>query len=172
MKRYIKDNKIRQSHQIIVHKNGKMVINPSEKLILEDGWAEYVIPEPTPEQLLQEAKNHLKVTIQEYDSSESVNSFTIQDYQVWLDKATRAGLMLRFQAEQASGKTDTVLWYNGMQFPLQIDLALQMLYAIELYASQCYDNTQKHLSMVDNITTLDDLNLYDYTQGYPDKLVF
>ena len=169
MKRYIKDNKIRQSHQIIVHKNGKMVINPSEKLILEDGWVEYVIPEPTPEQLLQEAKNHLKVTIQEYDSSESVNSFTIQDYQVWLDKATRAGLMLRFQAEQASGKTDTVLWYNGMQFPLQIDLALQMLYAIELYASQCYDNTQKHLSMVDNIATLDDLNLYDYTQGYPDK---
>jgi hypothetical protein len=37
--------------------------------------------------------------------------------------------------------TDTVLWQDGMQFPLPLEDAINLLYAIEIYASACYDNT-------------------------------
>lgn len=70
------------------------------------------------------------------------------------------------------GKTETALWYNNMQFPLELSLAMQMLYAIEIYASECYDNTQLHLANVDRIETLDAVLEYDYTVGYPEKLRF
>lgn len=91
---------------------------------------------------------------------------------VWLDKATRAGLMLRFQAETAIGKTNTTLWYENKEFALTIEDAIKMLYAIEVYASTCYDNTQKHISIIDTFETKDEVENYDYTTGYPNRLEF
>ena len=146
--------------------------NPTDEMLFADGWELYVTPELTPEQILINAKSDKKRAIQHYDASNEVNEFYIQGMPVWLDKATRAGLKLRFEAEIAMGKTETALWYNNMQFPLELNLAMQMLYAIEIYASECYDNTQLHLTNVDRIETLDAVLEYDYTVGYPEKLRF
>ena len=48
MKRYIKeiDGKkiIKTANQIIIVKNDMQTLNPSEDMILADGWAEYVEP--------------------------------------------------------------------------------------------------------------------------------
>lgn len=146
--------------------------NPTDEMLFADGWEIYVIPELTPEQILNNAKADKKNEILSHDSSNAVNEFYIQGMPVWLDKATRAGLKLRFDAEVAMGKTETTLWYGNMQFPLSLDMALQMLYAIEVYASACYDNTQAHLANIDNLETLDAVLEYDYTVGYPEKLNF
>ena len=146
--------------------------NPTDEILFADGWELYVTPELTPEQILINAKSDKKRAIQHYDASNDVNEFYIQDVPVWLDKATRAGLKLRFEAEIATGKTETTLWYGNMQFPLSLNTAIQMLYAIEVYASSCYDNTKLHLANVDRIETLDVVLEYDYTIGYPEKLRF
>lgn len=146
--------------------------NPTDEILFADGWELYIPPVPTEEQILANAKKDKENDINSYDSSFAVNEFYIQDVPVWLDKATRAGLKLRFEAEIAMGKTETTLWYNNMQFPLELSLAVQMLYAIEIYASECYDNTQLHLANVDRLETLDAVLEYDYTVGYPEKLNF
>lgn len=125
-----------------------------------------------PEASLDKAKNLKRRDILSYDSSNNVNIFYINDIPVWLDKATRAGLKLRFEAEIVSGKTETSLWYNNTQFPLLLEDAIKMLYAIELYASECYDNTQRHVSIVNSLENAENVNEYDYTTGYPDKLRF
>ena len=120
-------------------------------------------------------KRLLRERIMAYDSSDHVNSFTIGGYPTWLDKATRVGLKLRFEAELRLGKTETTLWQNGMQFPLPLvgDLtALDMLDGIELYASSCYDVTQKHLAAIDTLASVDEVKNYDYLDGYPKKLTF
>lgn len=170
MKKYIKDNKIKTAKQIIIRKDGKQIINPTEEMILANGWVEYIAP--VYEKTIEDYKRDKKDEILHFDSSEEVNIFYIQGLPVWLDKTTRAGLKLRFEAEIAVGKTDTVLWYNGMQFPLSLEQAIQMLYAIEVYASACYDNTQKHLTAVDILETVEDIENYDYRIGYPEKLEF
>lgn len=159
-------------------KTGEMIdvitqtFNPSDELLFEDGWILYEEPEPTEEDIFNEAKKELISNIEYYDSSSDVNMFFIQGLPVWLDKATRAGLKLRFEAEIAMGKTETALWYGSLQFPLPLDTAIQMLYAIEVYASECYDNTQAHLANVNVIDNLEELQNYDYTSGYPEKLNF
>ena len=124
------------------------------------------------ERSIESAKMDLKNRINSYDNSENVNGFYIQGMHVWLDKATRAGLKLRFEAEIAMGQENTALWYNNMQFPLSLTNAIQMLYAIEVYASACYDNTQRHLATIDTLTTIEDVDNYNYTTGYPEKLNF
>ena len=183
MKRYIKDGQIKTRNQIVIKGqrtikdkdgNDKVVgtntYNPTEEMILADGWVEYVTPvyEPT----IEDYRRDKIREIERYDSSSEVNGFYIDGQEMWLDKATRVGLKLRFDAEIASGQTNTTLWYEGTPFNLELANAVQMLNAIELYASACYDNTQLHLANVDKLTSIEELDKYDYTIGYPDKLTF
>ena len=170
----MKDNKIKTRNERVIVKDKKQYICPSEELLLAEGWVEYVpvVYEPTEGELLLKEKELIKNQITRYDSSEEVNMFYVNGIPVWLDKATRSGLMLRFQSEIALGKTNTSLWYNGIEFPLPLEMAMQMLYAIEVYASNCYDNTQKHLAEVDKLNTIDEVKEYNYKTGYPEKLQF
>lgn len=148
------------------------VFNPTHDMLIEDGWTVYVKPEPTKEDIFNRAKREKIHDINMYDSSSDVNIFYIQGIPVWLDKATRAGLMLRFNSELALKKDTTTLWYEGQSFTLPLNTAMQMLYALEVYASECYDNTQLHLANVEKLATLEELKEYDYRGGYPEKLNF
>ena len=115
MKRYIKNNQIKTRQEIIVVNNGMRTINPTEEQILADGWVEHtplvstISEEQKAKVELVRERHKLRNNIINYDSSLDVNSFYIQDQQMWLDKATRVGLKLRFDAEIASGHTHTKL---------------------------------------------------------------
>ena len=174
MKKYTKNingiNAIRTRKQIVLNKNKMNIFNPTEEMILDDGWVEYVYIEH--EKTIEEYKNEKINEIKSYDESSLVNEFYIQGIPVWLDKTTRVGLKLRFESEIAMGKTETSLWYNDIQFPLPLENAMQMLFAIELYASACYDNTHYHISQVNVLENIEDIKNYDYTIGYPEKLQF
>lgn len=146
------------------------VNNPkaSVKEVFEMKLEEVIIPEKT----IDDYKKEKIEEVRHYDESDSVNVFYIQGLEVWLDKQTRTGLKLRFEAEIAVGKEETSLWYNNMQFPLTLENAMQMLYAIENYASTCYDNTQKHIAEIEKLEIKEDIENYDFTVGYPEKLNF
>ena len=174
MKRYSKiiDGKtiIKRADEIVVKGNGSQTFNPKEDAILADGWVEY-IPQPYVP-TLEEIKARKVEEILAYDSSEAVNEFSMGGLPIWLDKATRAGLLLRFEAEAKAGRTSTTLWYNGLPFTLPLTYAQEILIALELYASACYDNTQSHIAEVQKMESKEAVEAYDYTTGYPQKLLF
>ena len=121
---------------------------------------------------LEDAKRDKVAEISEYDESEDVNEFTVNGLSMWLDKATRAGLLLRITAEQAVGDTTTTLWFGTISFEIQITQAFQMLYSLEIYASGCYDRTAAHKAAVEALDSIEAVDAYDYTTGYPEKLAF
>lgn len=162
---------VRQANKIVIEKDGMCTYNPTEEMILADGWVEYVTPEPTEEEKLKFEKEHKIREIERFDSSKDVNSFSIDGIELWLDKATRVGLKLRFESEAATGKESTTLWSNGIEFVLPLEMAVKMLYGLELYASACYDNTQRHIAAVDKLESVEDIRAYDHRSGYPEKLV-
>lgn len=174
MKRYKKviDGKtiIKRADEIVVRGNGSQTFNPTESMILADGWTEYVAPvyEPT----LEEVKKGKIDEILAYDSSEAVNQFSMGGVPMWLDKATRAGLLLRFEAEGKAMRETTTLWYEGQSYTLPLAQAQQILIALELYASACYDNTQSHIAAVMGMESKEAVEAYDFTTGYPEKLSF
>ena len=182
---YIKDGQIKTRSQIVIKSqrtikdkdgNEKVVgtntFNPSEELILANGWEKYETPQLTEEEIFQIEKRNILTEIQLYDVSIEVNGFYINDIQLWIDRSEREALTRRFNIELNKGKTNTTLWKNGIQFILDINTALQMLDELEYYAIQCYDNTQHHLVNVSNITTMEELENYDYRSGYPEMLRF
>ena len=183
MKKYIKDGIIKPGNQIVIKdqrtitdKDGNEILvdtqtfNPKHEDILADGWVEYVTP--TYERTIEDYKQDKIIEINHYDSSPDVNEFIVNGIPMWLDKATRVGLKLRFETEIEDGETETTLWYNGVAFPLEINDAVKMLHAIEKYASKCYDNTQKHIGSVKQLDNIEDVKNYDYRAGYPEKLIF
>ena len=174
MKRYVKEiNKrkvIKTREQIVITKDGKKTYNPTEAMILADGWTEYVTP--TYERTIEDVRQRKVKDIELYDTSIDVNVFYVNETPMWLDKATRVGLSLRFKAEAENGKTDTSLWHNGVEYPMTLESAVAMLYAIEMYASECYDTTQKHIAAIKALETIEEVEGYDYRNGYPSALRF
>lgn len=159
---------IKNEKEIIVLKDNKQIINPSHEMILNDGWLVYIVPK---DELLEEKKKMIDLILK-YDSSDMVNIFHINGIPVWIDKATRVGLKLRFEAEIQNHQYETTLWYNGQSFRLDLEGAIHMLNSIEIYASKCYDNTQRHISIVNSLNNIDDIKNYNYQDGYPEQLIF
>jgi hypothetical protein len=176
MKLYKKNGVIQFSDKIVIIKDDMQIFNPTEEMILEDGWVEYIktvnIPTPTDEEIFERYLSDKINEILEYDASSEVNEFFLGETSIWLDKATRAGLKLRFEAEISLGKDTTTLWYDNIQYSLGLNKATQMLLAIELYASACYDNTQAHVANVKALENIEDIKNYDHRTGYPEKLRF
>ena len=121
---------------------------------------------------LDQAKKEVIRKIDEYDTSVNVNSFKFNGVDVWLSKDTRVGLMNSISIEKAAGKEQSVLWFNSICITVNCDSAIQMLSALELYALDCYNKTAEHKVNVQNLSSIEEVHNYDYTQGYPNKLEF
>lgn len=119
---------------------------------------------------IKEIKNILLHLQEEYDNSAEVNSFYLNGKRVWLDKATRVGLVNSLNLEKATGKTNTTLWLGNLSIDIEIDKALTLLTAVEMYAKECYNNTHKHMYDITKLETLDDCLTFDITANYPQKL--
>lgn len=122
------------------------------------------------EELLSLVKKKKINDISVYDKSNSVNSFNLNGLPVWLDKDTRVGLMNSTQIEKAAGHETTTLWLGSVSLVINCDLAIQLLSALELYALECYNKTAEHKANVGKLTSIEEVEAYDYTIGYPDKL--
>lgn len=119
---------------------------------------------------LTAAKAKKVAEIDAYDQSEDVNGFVLNGSLVWLDKATRVGLMNSTNIAKASGSANTTLWLGGERMVVPCDKAIQLLSALEMYALGCFNVTAAHKKAVGELTTIDDVLAYDYTKGYPEQL--
>lgn len=105
-----------------------------------------------------------------YDTSDKVNGFILNGMLVWLDKATRVGLMNSTTIAKAAGQQTTTLWLGGIKLVVDCDKAIQLLSALEMYALECFNVTASHKQAVSELTTIEEVEAYDYKSGYPKML--
>lgn len=115
-------------------------------------------------------KNAMLAYIEKYDASSSVNSFLLNGMEVWLDKATRVGLMNSTTIAKSMGQQKTTLWLGSYQLEVDCDKAIQLLSALEMYALECFNVTAAHKKAVSELDNIDVVLTYDYKSGYPEKL--
>ena len=108
--------------------------------------------------------------IEKYDASSSVNSFTLNGASVWLDKATRVGLMNSTTIAKSMGSETTTLWLGEVKLEVECDKAIQLLSALEMYALECFNVTAAHKKAVSALESVEDVLAYDFTANYPSKL--
>ena len=116
------------------------------------------------------AQKMVLAEIEKHDTSSAVNGFILNGQRVWLDKATRVGLMNSTTIAKAMGQPTTTLWLGDAKLVVECDKAIQLLSALEMYALECFNVTAVHKKAVAEMSTVESVLEYDYTAGYPEML--
>lgn len=189
MKRYIKDGKIKARNQIVI--KGKRTIkdkdgndkvintntfNPKHEDIIADGWEEYITP--VYERTIEDYRRDKIREINNYDSSSEVNNCYIKtsngEVSYWANKTERSALKSAVQDCIVIGRDVYRLDLRdiGVSVDINCNKLLEMLSALEVYAIDCYNKTTDHIFNVNGLTTIEEIENYDYRSGYPEKLIF
>ena len=113
------------------------------------------------------AQKMVLAEIERHDTSSAVNGFMLNGQRVWLDKATRVGLMNSTSIAKAMGQPTTTLWLGDVKLVVECDKAIQLLSSLEMYALECFNVTAAHKKAVSEMSTVEEVLAYDYTAGYP-----
>ena len=154
------------------------VYNPTHEMLLENGWVEYVPTSPsielTERQLYRRAMARKLRDLESYDNSSEVNDCIIvyqgQELHYWANKTERDALKGALRDCMALGRTEyrLDLREKGISITLPCELLLQMLAALEVYAIDCYNKTTDHRFAINALTTLEEVEAYDFKVGYPE----
>ena len=133
--------------------------------------------EPTPYQrTIEDAKFEKLAQIDEYDSSDAVNSFDIvmneNTMSAWLTPDKRANYKNSVDAAELTGLEELHPVFNGIELTLPTQMAKMALAQIQLYADRCFIVTETHKAEVNALDSIEAVDNYDITSGYPEKLIF
>lgn len=145
---------------------------PSEQQLEQWGFKEWVEPTPTPEELLARTKAEKIAELEAYDGSDAVNSFNVEGKDMWLDAGIRQQLRISLDAMKALGRETVTKWFEGVEYVFPTDTWYQMLAAVEVYAADALNVTEKHRASINALRSIEEIEEYDFTEGYPEKLVF
>lgn len=140
---------------------------PSDFEEVDNPYKEEVVPTT-----LEDAKEQVKKKIEEYDSSDAVNSFTVNGETAWMTATERTNYTASIQSAETLGETSVDLILNGNKLTLPIENAKTLLAQICRYADKCWMITQKHISEVNSLNDITSVMEYDYKKEYPNKLQF
>ena len=144
-------------------------VTTNDEGVTEYEYNEVIVESENAEDAIIKAK---LAQIDEYDTSENVNSFTYNGITTWMDKNTRAYVRGGVEAMIASGEENYPLWLNDMCITLPCKQLIGMLNMLETYAVKCYDVTARHKANVGKLENTEDILTYDYKAGYPKRLAF
>lgn len=119
---------------------------------------------------LDMAKERKIAEIAAYSDSDAVNSLTFNGIKTWLTPNVRANYLVSLDAAELLGETDITFVVEGVQASLPIKQVRLLLSKIQRYADACYIVTEGHKRAVKALQTVEDVEKYDYTTGYPEKL--
>ena len=128
-----------------------------------EGWKElFVITNGRAD--TESLRTVLKAKVQNIEDSKE---FEYKGEKLWWDKNTRAGLvnLVNSTSENIS------IVANDKIIEIAPEVLKDLLNTLEVYSSKCFVQTYKHLELIDKLQTLEDILNYDYTLGYPEKVV-
>ncbi len=152
--------------------NGVFSGIPSVEQLTEWGFVEWVEPAPTPEQLLEQAKQRKIAELMAYDTSDAVDNFTIGGQSMWLTVEERQQIATQISANEAVGRDNMTRWFGGHSFTFPIVTWKQMLVALEVYCGDALNVTESHKAAIEALATIEDVEAYDFSANYPTKLSF
>lgn len=115
---------------------------------------------------LETAKAIKIAELNQRDASAAVRTFYVGQTPVWLSPNRRNNFR-SYCESLGSGHT---VPFMGMTIPA--DTALAMLAQVERYAGDTTIVTEGHAAAINALATIEAVEAYDFTEGYPDKLEF
>jgi hypothetical protein len=153
---------------VYIEVDGVRIINPTEETLKANGYEQ--VETETAEQLLQDAKDRKLAELDVFNQSSEVNDFTFKGMHTWLTPSERASYNVSIAAAEALG--ETTITFAIAEQPLTIDIptAKIVLAKIQRYADATFMVTVKNKAAITALSSIEEVNAYDFTKGYPEKL--
>lgn len=137
--------------------------NLTDEMMEKGGWAKYVEPAPTPQQLIDRAKSSKMEDIDMYNDSPAVNVYYINGTaQDWLTPAQRVNYRQTIEAAKRKGMS--VIPFAGLSLP--VDFVLAAIDDIDIYAWQQTACCERCKAAVNALTKIEDVDAYDYKSEF------
>lgn len=105
-------------------------------------------------------------------NNEEIKSFTINDITVWFDVEKRSYLKNLIDSAKLLEQEIISFYVDDLLVNIKVSEAEIMLAKIQLYINDCDIISKQHELNIDKLTTIEEVDSYDYTTGYPEKLHF
>lgn len=110
--------------------------------------------------------------ITKYNTSENVDGFFLNRKRHWLTLDERKAAELSTKAHQTLGHETTEQYLRGQLYTIPCDTLLYILAQLEVYALACFNHGLKQKADVKAMKSVEEVEAYDVTSGYPDMLTF
>jgi hypothetical protein len=107
-----------------------------------------------------------------FDSSPEVNSFLIGGMPCWIPAGERAEYDPSIGATERANRKTIVVPLAGQLVEVPVEQARVMLDAIQLYAGDAAIVTARHAAAIAALESIEEVDAYDFTTGYPEKITF
>lgn len=163
--------------------DNKWVMLSEEQIAFHEANADATIEEvfnmthvPAPVRTLEQAKEEKIRQIEEFDNSNAVNKIIIKigenTINTWFTPEKRADYKASIDAAELLGMETVSPVFSGQSIEIPTATAKTALAQIQIYANRCYNVTENHKAAVNALDTIEAVDSYDYTVGYPEKLTF
>ena len=105
-----------------------------------------------------------------YSDSDAVNSLTFHGIKTWLTRTVRDGYDTSITAAKNLGEANVTFMVGDNEMQLPVEQARRVLDLVQRYADACFIVTERHKIAVRALQTVEEVESYDYTVGYPEKL--
>ena len=119
---------------------------------------------------LATAKAQKIAEIDAYDTSSAVNGFILNGIRTWAKKDERMSFQQNIADKEALGFKEITWWFDGVPITLPCDKAEQLRLHLENYAFDCFNVTAAHKKAVSELASIEEVEKYDITAGYPAQL--
>ena len=149
-----------------IEMGGCVVSNPTEEQLIKAGYVQAEEPVMT----IEDAKAAKIAEIAAYSDSDAVNSLTFNGIKTWLTRTVRDGYDTSITAAKNLGEANVTFMVGDNEMQLPVEQARRVLDLVQRYADACFLVTERHKIGVRALQTVEEVESYDYTTGYPEKL--
>ena len=103
---YKKDGKIKERSRIIIFKDDQQIINPTDEMVIADGWVKYVAPDPVVDNSSEMSKQLQDALLDQYNKRTDITDedalkrpLLVYDWDTYIGKSLKTGQIVSYESK-------------------------------------------------------------------------
>lgn len=103
---YKKDGKIKERSRIIIFKDDQQIINPTDEMVIADGWVKYVAPDPVVDNSSEISKQLQDALLDQYNERTDITDedalkrpLLVYEWDTYIGKSLKTGQIVSYESK-------------------------------------------------------------------------
>lgn len=103
---YKKDGKIKERSRIIIFKDDQQIINPTDEMVIADGWVKYVAPDPIVDNSSEMSKQLQDALLDQYNKRTDITDedalkrpLLVYEWDTYIGKSLKTGQIVSYKSK-------------------------------------------------------------------------